>query len=156
MKKIYFAILLCFLSVSCAVVPGVVVTGTIINGIMDIVESGSDVAGPPKFIFPHNTGGDKYANIGSDIKIYSDNSEWRPNKKYQYIVDKIIPGGSAERVGIKKSDIIYNINGRFTERMSPHEALSYLIGGGEEVVLLYIIDNKTGLLKKFELLKTIS
>ena len=136
MKKIYFAVslcLLCFSSISCVIVPGIAIIGI---AVMGVVDTDSDAIGP-KFIFPQNTGGDKYANIGADIKIYSDNTEWRPNKKYQYIVDKIIPGGSAERVGIKKSDIIYNINGRFTERMSPHEALSYLIGGGEEVVFVY-------------------
>ena len=155
MKKICLAILLCslyFLSVFCAVVPGIIIIGIAVTGVVD---TGSDVT-CPSFIFPEDAGSKKYANIEADIKIYSDNAEWRPNNKYHYVIGKVVPGGSAELAGIKEGGILYNINGRFTERMSPHETLSYLIGGGEETIPLYIIDNKTGLLKKFEVPKTIN
>jgi len=139
---------LCFLSVSCVIVPGVAIVGVAVTG---IVYDSNDAG--PSFIFPEDTGSKKYANIGADIKIYSDNKgEWHPNDKYCYVMGKIVSGGSAELSGIEEGGILYNINGRFTERMSPHEALSYLIGGGEEILSLYIIDDE-GLLKKFEVLK---
>lgn len=162
MKKIYLVILLCssyFLSISCVAFTGIAITSTLVtNSIVTIADSivNKDDGTGPSFIFPEDADSKKYANIGSDIKIYSDNAEWRPNDKYYYVIGKVVPGGSAELAGIKEGGILYNINGRFTERMSPHETLSYLIGGGEETIPLYIIDNKTGLLKKFEVPKTIN
>ncbi|MEK7627018.1 MAG: PDZ domain-containing protein [Patescibacteria group bacterium] len=155
MKKICFAVslcLLCFSSISCVIVPGIAIIGI---AVMCVVDTDSDAIGPA-FIFSEDTGGDKYANIGADIEAYSDSAEWHPNSKYRFVAGKITPGGSAESAGIKEGDILYNINGRFTERMSPHEAFSYLIGGNEETILLYVVDGETGLLKKIEVLKAIN
>ena len=141
MKKIYFIILLfllCFLHASCVVIPGAAIVGLAVTGVAD---TESDISGP-SFIFPEDANGRNYANIGADIKVYSNNGEWRPNNKYHYVIGKIVSGGSAEIVGIKENDVMHSINGRLTERMSPHEVWSDLIGGSEEIVSLYIIDNE--------------
>lgn len=161
MKKIFLAVLLCFLSVSCVAFHGTVIFISAISGnaVSSIVATGivdKDNVINPEFIFPENAESDKYANIGANIKIYSDAAEWKPLQKYTYIIGDVSPGGPADLVGIKTGDIVYNVNGRFTEKMSPYEALGDLIGGGEETVSLYIIDHETGLLKKFEVLKTIN
>lgn len=144
MKKVFLAVLLCFLSVSCVVVPGIAIIGVATTG---VVCTNSDDAGP-EFIFPKDAGSDKYIGIGAEIKVYSDSAEWRPLKKYVYVIGKVSPGGSANLAGIKTGDVIYSINGRFAEKMSPYEVFSDLMGNGWEIISLYIIDGETGLLKK--------
>ena len=108
MKKIYLVILLCssyFLSISCVAFTGIAITSTLVtNSIVTIADSivNKDDGTGPSFIFPEDADSKKYANIGSDIKIYSDNAEWRPNDKYYYVIGKVVPGGSAELAGIKE------------------------------------------------------
>jgi hypothetical protein len=150
MKKIYFLILLCFLSISCVAIPNIVIigiTGMSATGIADTVKGDNDTT-VPSFCFPEDVDSDKYTGIGvgaNEIKVYSNNEEWRPNNKYLYIFGDVSSNKLLKEIGIKKGDMLYSINGHLTERMSPYEVFSYC---GEETVVLYIIDNETGLLKK--------
>lgn len=148
MKTICFAILLCFLFVSCAGIPSIAIisiTGIAATGIVDTVKSGNDFS-VPSFRFPEDVNGEKYVGIGADIKVYSDfdSAEWRSGKKYRYIIGDISLDGPAERAGIKRGDTLYGIGGRLTEGMRPCETFSYF---GEEIIVLYVIDGETGLLR---------